>query len=683
MELYTRTWKNKETVNIEGFEIPVTIPDRPSLRLMKNHGLPMADQFYQKTVFPKWEEMTFQEQMRFVNIEKHRRTHGEWWLVRGREIYVNGWAHFYFNYWWAEYGALPDFREEAIEFFLVWDHVFRDSNCFGLFDIKGRRAGDTEKALCIGYDLVTRYRNSWAGSQNIKDDDAKANFIRALTAHENMQPWFKPLTLLGESEGIDFDVPKDKTTAARTDRSKTATGNLGLSSRLDYRPTQLAEYDGKRLRYYYMDEPGKLAPKKMGLLEQWEIIQPCLSLFNKKYIIGKAMFTTTVEKIKGGGSIEACRELWNDSDPKTRQANGRTTSGLYRYMRDFIRGSQHDEYGLLNRELAWKTWNDEYASYVNKGDLEGIANYKRKFPRHAEDALATPATECPMFPELLDSQIEHIDQIFRSGTIDERELLEVRGDLVWERGFGSKVIWVPNPISGKWYISIHPDNPNNNIIARNKPAPGNVGLFTIGIDPIDHHKAGQDVRYSKGGIVVYRPYNYLYESPSIFDPETGEIININKMKTDRFCCTYRNRPNDPFVFYEDALKTILYYACPAFIERDKPGLLGYLKTHKYSNYLAYKSPVLGVGMLETQPGAKTSESLINVFIPMLQSHIARRVANYYHLELLQDCRNFTGESLTVHDLLVSAGYALMQAAPYEAKKAREQSGWQHSPLNPN
>jgi len=184
---------------IRGFEAPVTIPDRPLRRNMINFGLETKHQKFQRPTFPDWESLSFYDKQKLVEEETHKRFNGIWILINGKEVYVNGWAYFFFTYWWCEWNDWATFRQEAWEFFLVWDHIFRDPNCFGFMGIKGRRVGDTEKSLCLMYDMATRFKGSWCGSQNINDTDAAANFDRIVKAHQRMAPWFKPINNGGDA----------------------------------------------------------------------------------------------------------------------------------------------------------------------------------------------------------------------------------------------------------------------------------------------------------------------------------------------------------------------------------------------------------------------------------------------------------------------------------------------------
>lgn len=680
--LYTATFRYGETTEVEGFEIPVSLPDKPARRLMRNYGLPYREQKYKKTDFTGWDRMSQHERDALVERETHIRKNGEWWIIKNEEMYIPGWAHFFFNYFWAEYGNFPHFRIEAVQFFQVWDHCFRDPNCFGLFDIKGRRLGETDKSLCIGLDLATRYKESHFGMQHLNEEGASGNFDRVVKAYQRLQPWFRPVSSSGDSpkHELMFTYPTDRSQEAMTDRSRNAVTARGLGSRVTYKPTKMTMYDGQRLRFYYMDEPGKLDVTRMDMKKQWGIIRPCLSLNNNRNIVGKAIFTSTVEEVKGGANIEVVRDFWDGSDPNVVNAKtGRTDTGLYRLFRNFELAGDIDDFGFPNREQARAARQADLDILLMKGDMTGAADNRRRFPSSIADALDMPAVDCPLFPDLLDMQKNNLERIRQRGEPEERQRAEIRGDLVWASGVGSEVRWVPNPSSGRWYISQHPTTPNAITRRGNRMSPLNSSAYKIGIDPVDHYKP-KDSRHSKPAIAVYAPFNPLREDPNNLD-DNSEPIVVEKMRTDQFVCVYKYRPMDPFEFYADTMKTLLYYGAAAFIERDKPGVLGFLEQKGMYDFLAFKPRDIGVGTRnETRPGAKTSAELTNVFVPMVQSHLSHRYQTYRHTIQLEDFRQFTGENMGKCDLLVASGYALMLAGPMRQEKVA-QKGWSNAPWN--
>jgi hypothetical protein len=368
--------------------------------------------------------------------------------------------------------------------------------------------------------------------------------------------------------------------------------------------------------------------------------------------------------------------LWDDSDPNSIQRNGRTKSGLFRYFRNFRLSADIDEYGFHKIEEAEENREIVLDSYMAKGDLEGLSDYKRKFPDTIEEALATPAGDCPLFPVLLDDQMERLRLIANGESEEEKSRLEVRGDLVWSNGVGSKVAWIPNPQNGKWFISRHPHIANNNHKVSGKFMPGNAGIFTMGVDSIDHYKP--EARHSDGSISVFMPFNPAMEERELVYLD-DEIQNVEDMMTDQFVCFYRYRPEDPYEFYDDVYKTMFYYGIPAFIERDKPTVINEANRLGLAAYLSYKSNTLGVGAKESRPGAKTSIQLTHVFVDMVKMHIAKRIKTYRHMAMLADFRKFDGGNMVKCDGLVSAGYALMDANKYNYIKKPEREQWAVTP----
>ena len=75
----------------------------------------------------------------------------------------------------------------------------------------------------------------------------------------------------------------------------------------------------------YLDEAGKWE-KPTDIRDAWRIQRTCLIVGRK--IVGKALVGSTVNPMDKGG--KEYKDLWADSNPSERNANGRTRSGLYR-----------------------------------------------------------------------------------------------------------------------------------------------------------------------------------------------------------------------------------------------------------------------------------------------------------------------------------------------------------------
>ena len=110
-----------------------------------------------------------------------------------------------------------------------------------------------------------------------------------------------------------------------TKKNKTATTGEALNTVINWKNTTNNAYDGEKLHLLYLDEAGKWE-KPTDIRDAWRIQRTCLIVGRR--IVGKAMVGSTVNPMDKGG--KEYKDLWRDSNPTERNANGRTRSGLYR-----------------------------------------------------------------------------------------------------------------------------------------------------------------------------------------------------------------------------------------------------------------------------------------------------------------------------------------------------------------
>lgn len=670
-----------DTIIVRGFEIPIPLPVKPKDRDIVNYGLSPAKQKFCREVVPtnkQWASMTAKEQDAFAATQWHHRINGRWYFIKGDPYYIPGNAWFFFNYWVMSSGGLPEFRWEAVEYFLVDDFITNHQYHLGKFVVKSRRIGETEKELCAGYEMTTRFRNSNFGMMNVKDDEAQENFLRLVSSWKDMKPWFRPSSVTKDPKKLlNFDLDE-----APLDGEPPA-----LKVKINYRPTKLRSYDGWKLRRIHWDEIGKILPSDINVLAQWAILKECITLHNGMKKVGVGAATTTVEDFGSGKTVEVCKTLWKQSDPTATDSRGRTLSGLVRYFRDFRCTAPVDEWGFHDIEGAEKNRFDRIKAFMAAGDLDGLSAYKRKFPDKPEDALTVPEGLCIMYPALLDMQVNDMDlmeerRLDYSDEVAARYPKAMRGDLVWESGFMGNVKWIPNETSGKFYISHHPVMPNNNTVVAGRKYPGNKGVYTIGVDPVDHMKGkngGSDFAIS-----IFRVLDYSSE-PYIkwIDTDAGmEVANKEEMVTNRFVCTYSNRPMNPRESYEDTLKVAMYYGVPAFIEHNKPGIMFYFESVEASHFLDWKHPMLRIGAAKpTTPGMPTSNTSSQLWQDILRSYVYLWHKLLIHRNLISNLRGFTGDNTTESDLVVSAGFAIAQAKALEYSTKTKRGQWTELPFD--
>lgn len=667
--LYKVDWECGSRIKID--DIWVDIPQQPPLEKMRNYGLPIEQQKFKALSVPhdlkKWDKPL---KDLFVSAMWHKRKNGEWWLIKGQPVYLNRFAWTFLNFWVTEIGTLPQFRMEAVEYFLVVEQVFRDKNCLGLLDIKPRRIGDTEKTLFVVWFVCSMVYNAVSGMQSYTDVDAEKNFKRLVEANKKMPFFFRPSMPTSDTPGtkLSFAYPPTYVTGKTAGEEYEQETLSALNSSIDYQATILGKYDGQRLTVYYLDEPGKI--KAFDVNEQWKIVKPTLTLNNNKKVIGKAFLTTTVEDFAVGdtSTLARLKVLWDQSDPNDLGTNGRTVSGLYRIFRSARLSAEVDEWGFHKSDQAEVDIKEELDRLLKLTDYDGISQLRRKFPLSITDVFAPSHSECVLFPALLQNRrmvlMEEKDA--HGQLIQER--IAVPGNLIWKNGvFGGDVIFVAHP-KGRWHISQHPLQPN-------KRMRGPKGLmmpvcgedYTMGCDPIDtiienkkQTRNGKKTR-SLGAGAVLRRYNELVDGELEKD-EDGQILFPALMMTDQYVCDYQYRPEDPNEYFDDMLKTCIYYSVPMFFEKDKPSIQTWFISNGFEHYLMdrpLETKSDRATFKKTEKGAKATTPLVRLYTDALKSHVYSRVDTFWHPRILECHNAYNVTNRSDRDLTVACGFALL------------------------
>lgn len=681
---YVADYENSEEFTTIG-EYEVPLPVRPPMDEMENFGKRKRHQVFNRVKVPvdihQWEE---RDRELFIRREFHRRKHGIWIIVKGSPVYITGQAYVFFNYWYTESGPLPTFRMEAVEFFLLWKYADMNEDCYGLIDIKARRIGDTEKAIFLAWEYATRIRRSWSGMQNTTKEDAKENFDRIKQAHRKMPFFFVPKSK-GSTDpnvALEFKYPEERLTR-KSIRENSDEDDVyidyedrlikPMNSRIDYRATREKVYDGKRITYYHLDEPGKIT--EMNVLKQWGIVKHCLHLQNGRKIIGKAMMTTTVEEFKNGETMARARKLWDGASPHSIDSNGRTVNGMIRIFRSALLGAETDRWGFHKMEEARELIEEERDRLIKKGWLDEYVDLCRRQPLEIDDVFRTPPGDCALNPGLLDYKI---NQLTKGYDALGRPIAEpLRYNLIWTNGYGSDVEAIEDA-NGPWVIKQMPVRKNHKEMSGGRILPGNRRIYSCGCDPVDHRSP--EGKRSQFALAIFRNFDIAAEQ-SVHVDTNGEVLDsdVQTMQTDQFVCTYVDRPDDPHTAYEAALKTAMFYGVPIYAEINKPGIvnhLGYIEQGKYSQYLYGKPPTLTASKTtqrQDTPGSSATTKLINSYVDLLLHHIKRRIDTYTMIHILKDYRRFTVKNRTDCDLTVAAGFALLVAYDSISKDISDRS----------
>ena len=172
---------------------------------------------------------------------------------------------------------------------------------------------------------VLRLKKSFLGfSRRQVKTPKKTSFMKKVVSIFRSYPFFfKPIQdgTTNPRMELAFREPSKRITK----NNKTSQMGEALNTVINWKNTTNNAYDGEKLHLLYLDEAGKWE-RPTDIRDAWRIQRTCLIVGRK--IVGKALVGSTVNPMDKGGS--QYKDLWMDSSPLERNANGRTRTGLYR-----------------------------------------------------------------------------------------------------------------------------------------------------------------------------------------------------------------------------------------------------------------------------------------------------------------------------------------------------------------
>jgi hypothetical protein len=602
---------------------------------------------------------------RLYREEFDRRELGFWFYNNGKPTYITG-SHYMYLQWTSIDVGYPDYREANRIFFLYWEACKADNRCFGMDYLKIRRSGFSFMGSSECVNTGTLARDSRVGILSKTGSDAKKMFTDKVVPIANRLPFFfKPI-----QDGMD----KPKTELAfRVPASKITKKNMhevmddeltGLDTTIDWKNTDDNSYDGEKLLLLVHDESGKWL-KPNNIQNNWRVTKTCLRLGSK--IIGKCMMGSTSNALSKGG--ENFKRLFEDSDLKTRNANGQTKSGLYNLfipmewnMEGFI-----DRFGMpvfrkpekkiKGVDDEWITngaidyWEAEVDSL--KKDADALNEFYRQFPR----------TESHAFRDESKSSLFNLTKIYQQIDYNDSLIMEhhiTRGRFYWKDGVkDSEVIWTPDS-RGRFKVSWTPKRGLNNRKVKKHgvyfPVNEHIGAFGCDSYDISGTVGGGGSNGALHGLTKY---------------------NMDEAPSNEFFLEYVARPQTAEIFFEEVLMACVFYGMPILVENNKPRLLYHFKNRgyrgfsmnrpdKHYNKLSKTEKELG-GIPNTSEDVKQShaaaiESYIekHVGIDLDGQHRAGdEMGSMYFIRTLEDWARFDISARTKFDASISSGLAIM------------------------
>jgi len=615
----------------------------------------MLPDWYQDTM-KKWDEFDkkkkeddgefYDERLEeFKKQEWDRRLNGFWYMNNGKPTYLTG-MHYLYLQWWSIDIGYPKFRIPDLEKFYFMDYCIQDPLCMGMLEVTKRRFGKSFVAGLFVTEYTTRTKMTNGGIQSKTGADAKKFFAKTVVnPFRRLPKFFRPEYDM--SLGVN---PKSEMRFQKTNvRGKKAEENIDkdeLGSVIDFQSADSVAYDGQKLHRYIADECGKTT--EVNVYDRHEVVRYCL-LDDEGQIIGKALYTTTVEKLttEKDGVQDAFKLLWEESNQEKRQENGTTSSGLYRFFMSAKRTRNFDDFGFPDEE---KTLDQILADRETvKNNPRALSARIRKEPLTIDEAFSTDADGC----------------IFNVLNIGEREayLKEnpvLKRKVIFYRDIDQVVRWreaTEKEEDFHWKITQFPPKGEENKCTYDVKLkkPDRIEDGAIAIDGYSNSQGG---KYgSKASAWIGRRYNLL-------DPKnTGKAIGH-----------LYGRPQIKETLHEQVMLAAEFYGYKAWYEHNSDDYLSYFRDRGRIAYLG-TYPKISIDPVkkdaERYKGFPTTPfSLMkqtDVGIMYFENHID----SIDFENLLEDAKKFDPNNRTEYDQTVSflmLLVCLMEPIPVKIKR---------------
>ena len=564
----------------------------------------------------------------FKKQEWDRRLNGFWYMNNGKPTFLTG-MHYLYLQWWSIDIGYPKFRIPDLEKFYFMDYCIQDPLCMGMLEVTKRRFGKSFVAGLFVTEYTTRTKMTNGGIQSKTGSDAKKFFAKTVVnPFRRLPKFFRPEYDM--SLGVN---PKSEMRFQKTNvRGKKAEENVDkdeLGSVIDHQSADTVAYDGQKLHRYVADECGKTT--EVNVYDRHEVVRYCL-LDDEGKIIGKALYTTTVEKLTSekDGVQEAFKLLWEESNQEKRQDNGTTSSGLYRFFMSAKRTRNFDDFGFPDEEKTFLQIEADRETVKN--NPRALSARIRKEPLTIDEAFSTDADGC----------IFNVMNIAaRESYLKENPVL--KRHIIFYRDIDQTVKW--RNINDKeedfhWVITQFPPvgKENSHVFDIRTKKPGRTDDGAIAIDGYSNSQGGKFG--SKASAWIGRRYNLL--DPSSTGKAIGHLYG---------------RPNIKETLHEQVLLAAEYYGYQAWYEHNSDDYLSYFRDRGRVGYLgSYPISTIDPAKRETAERYKgfptTPFSLTkqaDVGIMYFESHID----SIDFENLLEDAKKFDPNNRTDYDITVS------------------------------
>ena len=606
-----------------------------------------------------WTELlkpNYKDEIEFIRQQWKSRILGQWYMVDGNPVYITGDHWMYINHWRLKGGIRPEYRDRDRRWYYGLTYaehttktvVYEDGEykhkdvgyrtAYGISVVKCRRAGDTSKAQCAGYNRVTLATNVIGAVQADGGDKSDKifndNFVEPITS---MPLWFMP--------NRDQFMPSTEVSFNYGDRDSLYSKYMFAESK------DRQKLDGLKLAFFAGDESGKIKGEDINLIN--EVTKQCLS--SGINITGVNIYTTTVEELERGG-LEF-KHFCNNSMWHNRDKNGRTSSGvilLFFPATDCLEGFV-DAFGNSVDETPTKEQQEfikkdfgsiefvenQLMEKLKNEDLVGYANLLRMYPRKFRDAFTPP-------PENTFFNIKKVGERYTELLANTGKYTRT-GVLEWNED-NRTVRFIDNN-QGHWVISYKFEDSeiNRKRFYNGSYEPDNGNKFVVSADVFKNNKTNYSKK-SSGGIAVR-----LLRDPYIDTDDKP----VEEWTTSRLVMTYSHRPPTTDEFCDEVLKACVYSGGYCYPENNLDLVQVYFERKGYTGYLMFdvdpmtnkKKPKAGF-----HSGSNSKDEIFNLTKDDIERHVHRNCHADYLLEVLE----IKGTAdMTHYDLFTAVGGTIL------------------------
>lgn len=591
-----------EVVSLHGGVYLFPLPAKPTREEdVLFYDRPKKEQYWRPPVFPDLKRMSMHQRIHYVEDQRQKWAEGAWFFNNGEATYINGlhWDHLV-NMTFKNKKAF--YLDNQRKDFLFRELTWKDPFCKGRVFSKCRRYGmSMEEITEATYREVEDY-DRLVGLVSIEEKKTKKSLFNPIVdSFVKRPPWMRPIYYKPNNKKPQQSLQLTSKDINDDDDYSFNSTSMELNGTIMPSGTTSAAFDAYEMDYIVADEIWKwvsASPK-----EFLETHLKCLEVGGEiKGLI--SLLSTLGDSKSQKKAIEEGIEIYRNSRPDDRDANGFTKTGLYPYFVSAVysKFALRDLYGFIDEGRATEMVLNERNNH-EEGSRAWV-NAVRREPLTEDEALATAEGTTTFDAIRIEKVIKKIHILRKSSDkpfIENGELIEDSNGRVTFEDTGK----------GYWTIQIKPKKrilTQEDRSNRWKEDFDGFKLLTkspegaIGYDPVQFADA-QTTSDSVSKAAIIAKYRFDY---------------FGNNCANRYAGMWLNRDEDPDVPSYEAYKAAKFWGFPIMHEGQVAGVYKWFKEMKALDFLL-KDPKRGTYGLWTD----NQKNVIRHGVTRFQSYIKR------------------------------------------------------------